>query len=489
MTVTNLIGNFLYTDNGDFNYFKILLSILVIIILKIALGALRKKKTNIVTLPYTVPWLGSAIAWGVNPIEMIKQGYKKYGEVFNVRVLGHDMIMMIGSEAQEAFYSAPEEVFNAAKAYKFTVPVFGEGVVYDSPPHALEEQRKMVSNGLTIKRFKTYVAKIIKEVENHLNDTWKDSGSIELLEALNEITVLTSTRCLHGDEVRDNLSAKFASLYTDLDRALSAIAFYYPNAPLPAHRRRDAARERIRKLFADIIDKRRKNDEHPEDMLQTLIESSYDDGTPLTDNDVCGMMTALMLAGQHTSNVSSTWLGIYILTNPEILARVIKELDEQWPKGTELDYQKLNNLTFLNNCLKETLRLRPPIILVMRKVLQDLQYKDKIIPKGAFACVSPGVCHMLEEYFPKPEVFDPDRFSKERQEDKKHPYSYIAFSASRHSCIGEKFAYVQIKTIWALFLRKYQLKLAMDKIEPDYTTLIVGPKPPVTVKYQKIKDE
>eukprot|EP01120_Amphizonella_sp_Union-15-10_P006516 TRINITY_DN2106_c0_g4_i2.p1 TRINITY_DN2106_c0_g4~~TRINITY_DN2106_c0_g4_i2.p1 ORF type:complete len:345 (-),score=47.74 TRINITY_DN2106_c0_g4_i2:48-1082(-) len=344
----------------------------------------------------------------------------------------------------------------------------------------------MVSNGLTLKRFKTYVDKIVKEVSDYFDEHWKTSGTVDILESLNEITVLTSTRCLHGDEVRNNLNTQFAQLYLDLDKALSPFSFFYPYAPTPVHRRRDQARLKIKHLFSEIIRKRKETGAAPEDMLQTLVESTTDDGKTLTVDEICGMMTALMLAGQHTSNVTSTWLAVHLLTHPDALKRVMMELDEHWPIGTELDFNKLRSMTFLHNCVKETLRLRPPIILVMRTVVKEFRFKEYVIRPGSMVCVSPAVAHRLESFYTNPDTFDPDRFSKERHEDKNNKYSYLAFSSGRHSCIGEQFAYVQIKTIFATMLRRYKLELKRKDIKPDYTTMIVAPVPPVTVAFEQI---
>jgi len=198
-------------------------------------------------------------------------------------------------------------------------------------------------------------------------------------------------------------------------------------------------------------------------MLQTLIEAKYEDGTAMTKQEVCGLMIALMLAGQHTSNVTSTWLGVHLLCEDEAMERAIEELDTVWPKGEELDYGKLRSLKFLQNCVKETLRLQPPIIMVMRKVLKDWEFKGKRVPKGSLVCVSPAYSHRMGQYYTNPDKFDPDRFGAERREDKKHKYTYLAFSAGKHACIGEQFAYVQIKTIWAILLRKYKLKLQVPE--------------------------
>lgn len=109
-----------------------------------------------------------------------------------------------------------------------------------------------------------------------------------------------------------------------------------------------------------------------------------------------------------------------------------------------------------------------------------------MIPAGTLVCVSPPVSGKLESLgWVKPEIFDPSRF--ERKEDKNATNAFIAFSRGKHSCIGEKFAYLQIKTIWSLILRNYDVKLkGTDKDYPvDPTTLLASPVTPVTIYYTR----
>jgi len=401
-----------------------------------------------------------------------------------VRIAGGDFYFMAGSDAQKVFYETPEEKLCARKAYSFTIPVFGKDVVYDCDHTTFGHQRKFVSSSLTKKRFEVYVEQIVQETEAYLDEHWGKSGTHDLLDELNTLTVLTSTRTLQGQEVRSRFTREFAQLYNDLDRALGAISFYYPNLPIPLHARRDKARILIGNLYQDIINKRRMTGEITEDMIHTLMNSEYPDSGPVPDDQIAGMCVALLLAGQHTSNVTSTWTGCHILSYPEVLKKVMEEQNRILPfsQPFNIDFDKYKQMTYMANVIKETLRVRPPIIMVVRQTEEDLPYKNYVIPKGSLVGVSPALSMSLPEFYSNPEKFDPDRFSPERGEGNK-PYSYLAFSAGRHACIGEKFAYLQISVIWAVLLRRYKFELVTKDIRPDYSTLIIAPIGPITVNY------
>lgn len=341
---------------------------------------------------------------------------------------------------------------------------------------------------MTIKQFRSYTEIIRKETEEFIFKHWGESGEVELLESLNEVTLYTSTHCIQGPEVRSRFNTEFASLYTDLDKALGVVSFIFPWLPIPVHSRRDKARETIEKLYGDILAARRASDKSDySDLISTLMASTYPDGSHMTDQEIIGLCIGSLLAGQHTSNVTSTWLGCFLLSHPHILDRVVAEHDEIFPPSEEftLDFDKWKNLEVMNNCLKETLRLRPPIIMVFRRAMVDWQYDKYVVPAGSNVIVSPALANRDPKVFTNPDDFDPDRFGKARAEEKKVKYSYIPFSAGRHACIGEQFAYLQVSSIWTTILHHYKVEMVSKSIEPDYTTMIVAPKPPITIKYTR----
>ena len=94
------------------------------------------------------------------------------------------------------------------------------------------------------------------------------------------------------------------------------------------------------------------------------------------------------------------------------------------------------------------------------------------------------VAHRDEEVFRNALTFDPDRYEPGREEDKR-PFAYISFGGGRHKCMGNAFAILQIKTIIAVLLERYEFELAGDPIETDFQGLVLGPKPPIRIRYRR----
>jgi len=314
-----------------------------------------------------------------------------------------------------------------------------------------------------------------------------------LLTAMNMITILTASRCLMGDDIRKHLgedNEKIAHLYHELERGISPLSFFFPNLPLPGFKRRDRARKEVAEIFHAIITSRKQNpDDNKDDIMGTLMSSEYKDGTKLGDEQLAGMMIALLFAGQHTSSITATWTGLLLAHHQQFLDEV---LDEQRATrrrigSNPISFDDLKGMTKLDNAIRETLRMYPPLIMLMRKVMQDLPYKNKagkefIIPAGNILCVSPGASMRLDSTFKDPDTFDPRRF--ERGDISPHNFSIISFGGGKHGCPGENFGVLQIKTLWTVLLNTYELEF--PPFPPaDYTSMVAGPKGPIMVKYKK----
>lgn len=403
---------------------------------------------------------------------------------------------MIGPEAQEIFFKASDDVLSQQEVYDFMTPVFGPGVVYDAPRKRRQVQFQTMANGLRSARLKSYVAKIEQETRQYLKQEWGDKeGTVDLLKALSELTILTASRCLHGEDVRTHIFKEVQELYHDLDHGLTPLTVFWPTAPTPAHRKREAARQEMIRLFTKVIEERR---EHPErsdgtDILSLFMDIQYKDGAKITTEEVTGLLIALLFAGQHTSCITSTWTTLLLANDKKLVQRLLDEQEQLQLKANDptrtLQYDDIQQMEFLHNCMREALRLCPTFIMILRRAEKDVeinvQNKKYVIPKDDFVVVSPTVSMRLKSTFPNPDTFDPDRFAPPREEHKT-PYAYLGFGGGMHSCMGQNFAFVQVKTILSVLFREYEIERVNEQMPAvDYEAMVVGPKGDCRIRYKK----
>lgn len=431
------------------------------------------------------PLAGHIFSFGKNPHAFMMRLRRQLGDVAEFKLFHQSMVLLTGTEASEAFYRAPDEVLDQGPAYKIMTPIFGKGVVFDAPIARKNQQLLMLMPALRDKPMRTYSDIIVGEVATLL-DRWGDSGEIDLLEFTKELTIYTSSHCLLGAEFRYELNREFVEIYRDLEQGIQPIAYVFPDLPLPVFRRRDKARARLQELVSQIMEKRAQQSENRTNVFQMLIDASYEDGSKLTAHEITGMLIAAVFAGHHTSSGTAAWVLIELLRHPEHMKAVIAEIEERFGMDGAVDFESLRQLPKLENVIKEVLRLHPPLIILMRKVMQDFYVKDYVIKAGKFVCAAPSVTHRIPELFPQPDRFDPDRYSPERAEDR-DLFGWQAFGGGRHKCSGNAFALFQIKAIFCVLLRRYEFELvgSPESYRDDYRKMVVEPGSPRLVRYRK----
>lgn len=480
------------TENKFFNVGLLVVATFVVAKLIAALVLSRSQKR----LPPTVkawPVIGGLIRFLKGPIVMIREEYPRLGSVFTLNFLNKNITFLIGPEVSAHFFKASESDLSQQEVYQFNVPTFGPGVVFDVDYSVRQEQFRFFTEALRVTKLKGYVDQMVTEAEDYFSK-WGDSGEVDLKYELEHLIILTASRCLLGREVRNKLFDDVSALFHDLDNGMLPISVIFPYLPIPAHRRRDLARKRLAEIFSNIISSRKRSGQSENDVLQCFIESKYKDGRPTTESEVTGLLIAALFAGQHTSSITSTWTGAYLLCNKKYLSAVLEEQKNLMSvHGAKVDHDVLSEMDVLYRCIKEALRLHPPLIMLLRSSHSDFSVttregKEYDIPKGHIVATSPAFANRLPHIFKEPGRYDPDRFAPGREEDKvAGAFSYISFGGGRHGCLGEPFAYLQIKAIWSHLLRNFELELISPFPEIDWNAMVVGVKGKVMVRYKRRK--
>ncbi|KAF5449205.1 hypothetical protein F2P56_029677 [Juglans regia] len=479
-------------DNKLFNMGLLIVATLVVAKLISALIVPRSRKR----LPPVVkswPVIGGLIRFMKGPILMLREEYPKLGSVFTSTLVNKKITFFIGPEVSAHFFKASESDLSQQEVYQFNVPTFGPGVVFDVDYSVRQEQFRFFTESLRVNKLKGYVDQMVAEAEDYFSK-WGDSGEVDIKYELEHLIILTASRCLLGREVRDKLFDDVSALFHDLDNGMLPISVIFPYLPIPAHRRRDRARKKLAEIFAKIIASRKCAGKSENDMLQCFIDSKYKDGRQTTEAEITGLLIAALFAGQHTSSITSTWTGAYLLRHKEYLSAVLEEQKNLMGKhGNKVDHDILSEMDVLYRCIKEALRLHPPLILLLRSSHSDFSVttrdgKEYDIPKGHIVATSPAFANRLPHIYKDPDRYDPDRFAIGREEDKAAgAFSYISFGGGRHGCLGEPFAYLQIKAIWSNLLRNFELELVSPFPEIDWNAMVVGVKGKVMVRYKRRK--
>ena len=430
------------------------------------------------------PLIGHLPDFLKDPVLMLSRGWREQGELFRFRLGPREFVLFTGPEAHDFYFRAPEDQLNAKAVYQFTIPIFGRGVAYDASPELMDEQLGFLFPALREAAMSRF-ARIMFEETTRFADSLGEDGAVDLPVAMNELTVKIASRCLIGQEVRDQVDAGFADAYHDLQKGINTLGFFLPRLPTAAHRSRDRARLKVAKLFSRIMAGRRFSGAKPDDFMQALMYARYKDGRALSDDEITGILLTVLFAGQHTSAVLATWTGLELLRAPSYLERVKDEIRDVYREAGAMTLASLKRQVALEHAVRENERLHPPLIMLIRKALKPLRYKNHLVPAGTLAMVSPAVSHRLPHVFADPERFSPERFDPPACEDKQHQYALIGFGGGKHVCMGKHFAYLQLKAIWTVLLDRFDFHLDTAFPAPNYGSWVTGPKAPCRLRYHR----
>jgi sterol 14-demethylase len=178
---------------------------------------------------------------------------------------------------------------------------------------------------------------------------------------------------------------------------------------------------------------------------------------------------------------------IELLRHPSVLADVVAELDALYADGSEVSFQALRSIPVLEAALKETLRLHPPLIILMRLVQEDFELLGRTIPAGTLIAASPKVSNRIEADFPSAAAFDPSRYLDPRQEDLQNRWTWIPFGAGKHRCVGNAFAMMQMKAIFSVILRDFEFEMAQptEDYRDDCSKMVIQLEQPCRVRYRR----
>ncbi|KAJ8126254.1 hypothetical protein O1611_g7383 [Lasiodiplodia mahajangana] len=294
------------------------------------------------------------------------------------------------------------------------------------------------------------------------------------------------------------------------------INFLMPWAPLPQNRRRDAAHLKMRAVYMDLINDRRRAkdggkmvdvDDGELDMISHLMSCVYKNGQAVPDKEIANMMITLLMGGQHSSSSASAWIAHRLASRPSIAEALYEEqLNALGHSMSPLRLADLDKLPLLSNVIKETLRVHSSIHTIMRKATRPIPVPNTpyIIAPNSILIASPIMSHMSPSHFPSPQTWDPHRWTHEHSgaldpnddvvdygygaTSKGTSNPYLPFGAGRHRCIGEKFAYLNLATIILTLVRNLKLKtLDGTATVPatDYTSLFSRPVPSAEILWER----
>ncbi|NXQ56872.1 CP4B1 protein, partial [Anthoscopus minutus] len=366
----------------------------------------------------------------------------------------------------------------ASVPYKFLVPWIGKGLLILEGSKWFQH-RKMLTPAFHYDVLKSYMTLMSDSVKVML-DKWDkkitEKKSVELFQDVSLMTLDSIMKCAfsyNSDCQTQSNSHYYIRAVFDLSYLLSnriqtlsfKDIFYdltrkgreFQDACKLAHTHTDQVIQE-RKVFLsnekelDKIQKKRHLD-----FLDILLCCKDANGVGLSDEDLRAEVDTFMFEGHDTTASGISWLFYCLATHPEHQQRCREEIQGILGDRDTIEWEDLGKMTYTTMCIKESLRLFPPVPAVSRQLSKPVTFPDgRSLPAGCQIALSIFALHRNRDVWEDPEVYDPLRFSPENSAQR-HSHAFLPFSAGSRNCIGQQFAMNEMKVALALTLLRFKL--------------------------------
>jgi cytochrome P450 family 135 len=389
------------------------------------------------------PRVAQMAAWLARPLWFASQCRARYGDAFTVRIEERPWVMLADPAAIRAVFTAPPDLVHAGDANAILRPMLGPSSVLllDGAEH-LHQRRLMLPafHGARLERYR----RIMVDATDRALAGWVPGEPVSLRPHAQAITLEVIVRAVFGVEAgpaHDRLRELLSGVLDRLTRVrrMVLVATLGPHHPrmIALFRRELAAVDA--ELHRLIAERRAAPDlAERDDVLSTLLLARDESGAGLSDGELRDELMTLLVAGHETTANSLAWAFERLSRTPGGLERVAAD-----PAYAEA-------------AVRETLRLRPVIALVARRLTRAAEIGGLRLPAGAVVTPCILLVHRRPDVYPEPDAFRPERFL----EAPPGTYTWIPFGGGVRRCLGATFAQMELQVV----LRRIASRVALEPV-------------------------
>jgi len=341
--------------------------------------------------------------------------------------------------------------------------------LFDSEGATWRNQRRMVMQAFAPQAVKAYFPSLV-EVARRLQRRWEERAAagqaIDLGADLRLYSVDIVAGLAFGTDV-NTIEMGEHPVQRHLDVILQGVARrtmmpfpYWRYVKLPADRRLEGSiavlRDAVIDLVAQARERMRLDPEraaNPPNMLEAMLAAAAEDGSGVTEAEVAGNVSTMLLAGEDTTSNSLAWLIWLLQRHPEALRRAREEVSHCVPRLEELTIEQLGQLDFLDACVHESMRLKPAAPFISAEALARTTVGDVAIDKGTIVLCLMRDTSPDNPHFENAAQFDPGRWLQDAVNRK----AAMPFGAGPRICPGRYLALLEIKVAMAMLLARFDI--------------------------------
>jgi cytochrome P450 len=397
----------------------------------------------------------------------------RFGDLFTVRA--HNGTIVMGCTPAHA-----QEVFGADPAIFRTFgtealgPVLGRGSLLVVSGDEHKRQRKLLQPPFHGARMRAYGATMAEVARTHVARLPR-GAEVRAHGLTTSITLDVILRTVFGLD-GEALARGRAVIGRVLDDFSPLLVFsrHLQHPLFPPWRRFLRAQADFVALLDDVIERRRRDRGHGDDVLGLLLDARWDDDRALTTHEIREMLLTVLVAGHETTSISLAWAIHDLYRDRALVRRVRDEIDALGPTP---DPEALAKLPLLGAVCDESLRLRPIVTDVLRTLVEPFEYGGSRLPPGVTVSVAIEAIHADPRVWDEPDRFAPDRFLGRRP----GAFEFLPFGGGHRRCLGAAFSDYEARIALATIVSTVDLEPTVvdERVRRNVT---MGPKRGVPVR-------
>lgn len=398
-------------------------------------------------------------------LEFAGRQWREHGDVFQVRIGRRTLVFVMHPDAVEHVNVGHRHNYDKLGSYDVVRRyLLGDGLVA-STGELWRRQRRLMAPFFTPKGVQAY-AQLMLSDGARLMERWQglagQGAEVEIAEEMTFVTASIILKAMFSSETIESIHQMKDAVETmigfvDTKMAGVPLPLWLPTAK---NRRYIAAREMVHRAIRGVIAERRAIEEArwPDDLLTRLMQARDEEtGQAMSEGLLRDESITTFFAGHETTARTMTFAWYALAANPTVTQRLHEELDRVLA-GRAPTTELLRQLPYTLQVIKEVLRLYPAAPFYVRDAIAGDQIGGFEVPAGAAVMLSPYYTHRHPQFWADPEVFDPDRWTREREAGR-HSHAYHPFAAGPRICIGNHFSLLESHVLLAMLAMRFTPRL------------------------------
>jgi len=410
-----------------------------------------------------------------DPIRFFFQ-MSRYGPISHTKLFGVDVYLLNDPDMIRDVLVTEAKNFHKSRGLRLARIILGNGLLTSEDDFHLR-QRRLAAPAFQHKKITAY-ARTMVEYAAQTSERWQPGQQVDMSKEMMRLTLAIAGKTLFDADVSGEADEIGLALTNAMHLFLRTSSPLYPvlaRLPLPSNRRYALAQKRLDQTVYRMIAEHHSGAGR-EDLLGMMLAAQDVEGGSgsMTDLQLRDESMTIFLAGHETTAVATTWTWYLLAQHPKVQEELRAEL-RRVLGGRLPSFEDLPRLVYTRQVLTEAMRLYPPVYVIGREPVRDVQVGGYTLPAGSSVFMSQYVMHRNPRFYPDPERFDPQRWTAE-EEASRPKFAYFPFGGGPRVCIGEQFAWTEGVLVLATLAQRWMPRLAGKRA--------VGLQPMITLRPQ-----